>query len=101
MPASIVGEIEIESPSGGLQDTQNRGGAAKEVEPAIFGGDLLIGSGAGTEVVTQLVVGATEFASRSAALEPAHRTVSAFDTAIILLQSVVEILAVAMPHPFA
>src|ERR1700722_6478351 len=84
--------------SGGFQDTQNRCGAAKEVEPAVVGGDLLIGSGAGTEKATQLVVGATEFASRSWALEPAHRTVAAFDAAMILLQSVIEILAVAMAH---
>jgi hypothetical protein len=37
--------------SGGLQHPQNRCGAAKEVEPAVVGGDLLIGSGAGTEKV--------------------------------------------------
>jgi hypothetical protein len=37
--------------SGGLQHPQNRCGAAKEVEPAVIGGDLLIGSGAGTEKV--------------------------------------------------
>src|ERR1700712_5656731 len=37
--------------SGGCQHTQNRCGAAKEVEPAVVGGHLLIGSGAGTEKV--------------------------------------------------
>ena len=37
--------------SGGLQHPQDRCGAAKEVEPAVVGGDLLIGSGAGTEEV--------------------------------------------------
>jgi hypothetical protein len=42
--------------SGGLQHHQNRCGAAKEVEPAVVGGDWLIGSGAGTEKVTQFVV---------------------------------------------
>jgi len=46
-------------------------------------------------------VGATEFASRSWALDPAHRTVAAFDAAMILLQSVIEILAVAMPYTSA
>ena len=71
------------------------------VEPAVFGGDLLIGSGAGTEEVTQLVVGETEVARRSGTLEPAHRTVSAFDAAMILLQAIVEILVVAMPNTFA
>ena len=98
VPASIVGGIEVEIISGGLQHIQNRCGAPKEVEPTVFGGDLLIGSGAGTDEVTQLVVGATEVASRSGSLEPMHRTVSAFDATMILLQSVVEILAVAMLH---
>jgi hypothetical protein len=70
----------------------------KEVEPAAVGGDWLIGSGAGTEKVTQLVVGATESARRSWAPEPTHRNEAAFDAALILLQSVIEILAVAMPH---
>src|ERR1700761_2971649 len=87
--------------SGGFQHPQNRCGAAKKVEPAVVGGDLLIGTGAGTEKVTQLVIGPAEFASRSSALEPAHRTVAAFDAAMILLQSVIEILVVAMPHTFA
>jgi hypothetical protein len=66
--------------SSGFQHAQDRCGAAKEVEPTVVSGNLLIGSGAGTEEVAQLVVGATEFASRSWALEPAHRTVAAFDT---------------------
>ena len=43
-------------------------------------------------------VGTAEVARRSWALEPAHRAVAAFNTAMILLQSVVEILAVAMPN---
>jgi hypothetical protein len=46
--------------SGGVQHPQNRCGAAKEVEPTVVGGDLLIGSGAGTEEVAQLVVGAAK-----------------------------------------
>jgi hypothetical protein len=46
----------------------------------------------------RFVLGATELASRSWALEPTHRTVAAFDAAMILLQSVIEILAVAMAH---
>jgi hypothetical protein len=87
--------------SGNFQHTQNRCGAAKEVKSAVVGGHLLIGSGAGTEEVAQLVVGATEFASRSRALEPVHRAIAAFDAAMTLLQSVTEILAVAMPHTCA
>ena len=68
------------------------------MEPTVVGGDLLIGSGAGTEEVAQFVVGTTKFASRSWALEPTHRTVATFDAAMILLESIIEILAVAMPH---
>jgi hypothetical protein len=37
--------------SGGLQHPQNRCGAAKEVEPAVVGGNSLMGAGAGTEEV--------------------------------------------------
>ena len=68
---------------GGFQHTQSGCGAAKVVEPAVVGGDWLVSSRAGTEKVTQLVV---ESASRSWAREPAHRTVAAFDAAMILLQ---------------
>jgi hypothetical protein len=42
--------------SSGLQHTQNRCDAAKEVEPAVVAEDLLIGSGVGTEKAAQLVV---------------------------------------------
>ena len=73
----------------------------KKWNSTVAGGDLLIGSGAGTEEVAQLVVGATEFASRSRALEPAHRTIAAFDATMILLQAVIEIRAVAMPNTCA
>jgi hypothetical protein len=37
--------------SSGLQHTQNRCGAAKEVEPAVAGGDFLMGAGTGAEEV--------------------------------------------------
>jgi hypothetical protein len=98
VPASIAGSMKDEIFSGGLQHSQDRCGAAKEVKPAVVGGDLLIGAGAGTEEVAQLVVGTTEFSGRLWALEPAHRAVAAFDAAMILLQAVIEVLAVAMPH---
>jgi hypothetical protein len=62
--------MKVEIFSSGFQYSQHRCGAAKEVEPAVVGGDLLIGSGAGTEKVTQLVVGAAESASRSWHLNP-------------------------------
>ena len=84
--------------SGGFQHAQNRCGAAKKVKPAVVGGDFLIGSGAGTEEVTQLVVGAAETASRVWAFEPTHRSIAALNATMILLQPVVEIPAVAVPH---
>ena len=71
------------------------------MEPAGVVGDLLIGSGAGTEKVTQLVVDTAEFAGRSWILEPAHRTIAAFDAAVILLEPVIEIVAVAVPYACA
>jgi hypothetical protein len=49
------------------------------VEPAVVGGDLLIGTGAGTKKLTQLVVGAT--APRSGATLPAIRMVGNKETA--------------------
>jgi hypothetical protein len=51
----------------------------EELEPPATGEGLLIGSEAEPEKVTQLVVGATKFGGRSWALEPAHRTLSAFE----------------------
>jgi hypothetical protein len=50
----------------------------------------LIGSGAGPEKVAQPVEGATEFASRSWELEPAHRAVAAFDAAMVLFEPIVQ-----------
>jgi hypothetical protein len=94
-PASMTGRLKVRF-LGCLQNPQNRCCVAKEVEPAVIGGDWLIGWGARTEKVAHLVVGTTEGASRSWALEPAHRTAVAFDAAMILLQSIVEILGVAM-----
>ena len=71
--------------SDGLQHAQNRFGAAKVVESAAAGGDSLTLSGAGTEEVAQLIVGATEFTGRPWTLELAHRTVAVLDAAMILL----------------
>jgi hypothetical protein len=51
--------------SGDFQHPQNRCGTTKEVDPAVGGGDLLIGPGAGTQKVAWLVIGETEFTSRS------------------------------------
>jgi hypothetical protein len=42
VPGSTAGAMKDEI-SGGFQHTQNRCGAAEEVEPAVVGGDLLIG----------------------------------------------------------
>jgi FkbM family methyltransferase len=66
----------------------------------VVGRNMLMGTGAGAEEVTQLIVASTEALSRSWALEPTHRLVAALDAAVILLQSVVEIAAGAMLHGF-
>src|SRR5580698_6051443 len=98
VPASISGSMAEEIFVSGFQHTQNRCGTAKKMEPAAVGGDCLIGSGAGTEEVTQLVVGLAKSAGRSWALEPARWTIAAYDAAMISLQPVIQILAVAMSH---
>ena len=84
--------------SGCLQHIQNSGGPAKEAESEAGSGDWLTGTIVGSEEVAEFIEGSAEEARRSWALEPAHRAVAAFNAAMILLQSVVEILAVAMPH---
>jgi hypothetical protein len=71
----------------------------------VVGGDLLVGSGAGTKEDTQVVVAATEFTNRSWALKVAHRTVAAFDATMILLRihsaRTAEVAAVASCSAFA
>ena len=84
--------------SDGFQHTQDCCGAAQEVEPAVVGGDVLIGPKAGLEEVTKFVVAPTKMPRRSWAPEPAYRAVLPFDAAMTFLQSVIEILAVTMPH---
>src|SRR3954468_18871001 len=86
--------------SGGLQDGHYGRSAAEEVEPAVVGGNILMGTGAGTKEVAQFIVASTEPLSRSWALEPTHRLVSTFDATVILLQSIVEVAAGAMLHAF-
>ena len=49
VPASIARSIKGEMFSDGLQHAQNRCGSAKEVEPAVIGGDPLTGLRARTE----------------------------------------------------
>jgi hypothetical protein len=71
--------------SGGFQQAQYGRSAAKEVESAAVGGDMLMLAGAGAEEVTQLIVGLAEPASGTWTLEPTHRPVAAFDAAVILL----------------
>jgi hypothetical protein len=86
--------------SDGLQDGHYGRSAAEEVEPAVVGGNLLMGTRAGTKEITQFLVASTEPLSRSRALEPTHWLVSTFDAAVILLQSIVEIAAGAVLHGF-
>ncbi len=45
---------------GGFQDGQHGHGPAKEAQPAMVDGDMLVMAGAGAEKVAQLVVTSTE-----------------------------------------
>ena len=87
--------------SGGRQDVHDGSGAAEKLQSAVSGGNMMMGAEAETEEVTQFVVASTEPPCRVRALEPAHGLVAAFDATVILLQSVVEITAVAVLHALA
>jgi hypothetical protein len=82
VPASIAGSMKDEIFQAASNTLRTFAVRRRKWNPAV-GGDLLIDPGAGTEKVTQLVVGATASGSRSWALEPAHRTVAAFDTLLV------------------
>src|ERR1700744_2766221 len=84
--------------SGCLQHIQNSGGPAKEAESEAGSGAWLTGTIVGSEEVAGFIEGSAEQARRSWALEPAHRTITCFDTTVVLLQPIVQITTVAMPH---
>jgi hypothetical protein len=59
----------------------------------VVGRNMLMGTRAGTEEVTQHIIASAEALSRPWALEPTHRLVAALDATVILLQG-------AMLHSF-
>src|ERR1700723_2279794 len=87
--------------SSGFQDGHYGRGATEKAEPAVVGGHVLMGTGAGTKEATQFIIASTEPTCRSWALEPAHRLVTTFDATVILFQAIVEIAAGAMAHRLA
>ena len=56
---------------------------------------------AGAKDVTQLVVALAEPASGAWTLEPTHRPVAAFDAAMVLLQTIIQVAAGTVPHRLA
>ncbi len=67
----------------------------------MIGGDVLVRAGAEAEEVAELIVAAAEPGGRSRALEAPHRPASAFDAPMVLLYSIVQVAAGAVPHPAA
>src|SRR5919199_1121412 len=76
-----------------FQDVQHCRGFTKELKSAAGGGNVLVVTGSKAKVVAQLVVSSTEPGGRSGTLEPAHRSVSAFQAAVVLFQSIVLVSA--------
>src|SRR3954471_14977915 len=62
---------------------------------------MLVVTGAGAEDVSKFIVPPAEPGRGSGTLEAAHRSVSAFEAPVILLQPVIEVAAGPVPHPFA
>ena len=73
----------------GPEDTRHGHGPAEEEQSAAVGGDRLVVAGAKAEEVAELIMTAAEPTGRSWALEAAHRAVSAFDAAVILLDGLI------------
>jgi len=63
------------------------------MQSAVIGGDGLMVVWARAEKIAAFVVASTELCRRSDALEPAHRSVSAFDAPVVLLKPIIEIPA--------
>ena len=58
-------------------------------------------NGSGAEEVAEFVVASTKSVSGAWALESAHRSIAAFDTTMLLLQSVIQVAVGAMPDGLA
>jgi len=90
VPASIAGSMKDEDFSGGFQHTQDCCGAAKEVERTVSRRRLADWFRERRKLRNSSV-GDDRMRQPSWAFEPAHRTIATFDTAMILLQAVIEI----------
>src|SRR3954462_7150550 len=84
----------------GLQDGQNGHAAAEELVSAAIGGNTLMVAGARAEEAAQFIVCATEPRGGSGAFEAPHWSVAPLDTAVVLLQPIIQdCLARALTEP--
>src|SRR3954453_4430812 len=86
----VVEADEANPGSCGLQDGQHCHAAAEELESAAIGGNMLMVAGARAEEAAQFIVCATEPSGGSGAFEAPHWSVAPFDTAVVLLQPVIQ-----------
>ena len=86
------------SRSGRLQDAERDRGSAHVLPTPRCRGNTLAHAGPTAQEVSELVVAAAIAPRRSSALQSKHRSTSAFDAAVILLKSVVQIAICPMPH---
>jgi hypothetical protein len=86
------------SRSGGLQDAERYRGSAHVLPTPRCRGNTLAHAGPAAQEVSELVVAAAIPPRRSSALQSKHRSTSALDAAVILLESVVQIATCPMPH---
>ena len=84
--------------SGGLQDAERYRGSAHVLPTPRCRRNTLAHVEPATQEVSELVVTAAIPPRRSSALQSKHRSTSAFDAAVILLKSVVQIAICPMPH---
>ena len=84
--------------SGSLQDAERYRGSAHVLPTPRCRRNTLAHAGPATQEVSELVVTAAIPPRRSSALQSKHRSTSAFDAAVILLKSVVQIAICPMPH---
>ena len=82
----------------GLQDCEHSGSATEVKQTATVGGDMLVVTSAGTEKGAELTVSSTEPLGRTECLEAPHTSDPAFDTPVILLESIILVGAGTVLH---
>src|SRR5918998_2088271 len=87
--------------SRGFQDGEHGRGPAEEEHSAAVCGNMLVVTGAGAEDVSEFIVPPAEPGRGSGTFEAAHRSASAFEAPVVLLQPVVEVAAGPVAPPFA